>query len=249
MKRKIKVFSTLTATLTLIFFAFSAPLFSDDTAKLSGMRFVQLARGGILYDNWPAELGVNLEKTHPFYPAEGKIKGSATWRCKECHGWDYKGKAGAYATGSHYTGISGIRSFANVDPLEIIKVLKNDVHAFGDMLSENDYDALAIFVSYGQVDTDLFIDRKTKKSIGDPANGGRIYLATCIKCHGMDGKEINFKDEKEPEYVGTVAKKNPWESLHKIRWGHPGTPMIALHFLELKEQLDVLAFTQSLPEK
>ena len=26
--------------------------------------------------------------------------GADTWRCKECHGWDYKGKDGAYAKGS-----------------------------------------------------------------------------------------------------------------------------------------------------
>jgi thiosulfate dehydrogenase len=249
MKKTITICLCLSVTLLFLFLILAKPLVAGDKAKLSGMRFVQLARGGLLYDDWPVELGVKIDKANPSYPAEGQKKGSSTWRCKECHGWDYKGKAGAYKTGSHYTGITGIRSFANVDPLEVIKILKNDDHAFGDMLSENDYDALAIFVSYGQLDTDLFIDRKTKKSIGDPANGGRIYLATCIKCHGIEGKEISFKDEKEPEYIGTIAKKNPWVTLHKIRWGHPGTPMIALHFLELKEQLDVLAFTQSLPEK
>jgi thiosulfate dehydrogenase len=136
-----------------------------------------------------------------------------------------------------------------MDPAEIVKVLKNDTHAFGNMLSENDYEALALFVSLGQIDVDLYVDRKTKKSIGDAANGGRVYLATCTKCHGADGKEINFKNEKEPEYIGTVANKNPWETLHKIRWGHPGAPMISLVFLGLKEQLDVLAFCQTLPEK
>lgn len=220
-----------------------------EVEKLSGRRFVQLVRGGLLYDNWPEELGVKIDKTHPSYPSHGKQKGAVTWRCKECHGWDYKGKAGAYSTGSHYSGITGIRSYANIEVPEIIKILKNDTHAFGNMLSDDDYDALALFVSLGQIDVDLYIDRKTKKSTGDAASGGRIYLATCIKCHGIDGKEINFKDEKNPEYIGTVANKNPWETLHKIRWGHPGAPMISLLFLELKEQLDVLAFCQTLPEK
>ncbi len=222
---------------------------ADEVEKLTGMRFVQLARGGLLYDNWPAELGASIEKTHPSYPAAGRQKGLTTWRCKECHGWDYKGKAGAYSSGSHYTGITGIRSYANIDPKKVVDILKNDEHAFGDMLSENDYDALALFVSLGQIDTDIYIDRTTRKTIGDAANGGRIYLATCVKCHGTDGKEINFSDEKKPEYIGTVANKNPWETLHKIRWGHPGTPMISLLFLELKEQLDVLSFCQALPEK
>lgn len=223
--------------------------YAADIEKLTGIKFVQLLRGGILYDHWPKELRVKIDKTHPSYPATGKVKGADTWRCKECHGWDYKGKAGAYSTGSHYSGITGIRSYSNMDPAQITKILKNDTHAFGNMLSESDYEALALFVSIGQIDVDLYVNRKTKKSAGDVANGENIYSATCIKCHGSDGKAINFKDEKQPEYIGTVANKNPWEALHKIRWGHPGTPMLAMVFLGLKEPMDVLVFCQTLPEK
>ncbi|MDP3297211.1 MAG: hypothetical protein Q8N09_06405 [Thermodesulfovibrionia bacterium] len=222
---------------------------AEEIGKLTGREFAQLVRGGVLYDNWFEELGVKIDKTHPSYPAVGQKKGAATWRCKECHGWDYKGKAGAYSTGSHYTGITGIRSYANQKPEQIIKVLKDNTHAFGSMILDKELEALAIFVAYGQVDVDLYINRDTRKGIGDPASGGRIYLSTCIKCHGEDGKEINFKDEKNPEYIGTVANKNPWESLHKIRWGHPGAQMISLFFLTLKDQLDVLSFCQTLPDK
>lgn len=220
---------------------------ADDIKNLTGMRFAMLAKGGILYDNWPSELGVKIVETHPSYPAEGKQKGASTWRCKECHGWDYKGKAGAYAKGSHYTGIKGIRDYANQDLKEIVKILQDDTHALGNILSHEDLDSLALFVAFGQIDVDLYIDRKTKKSIGDISNGGRIFLSTCTKCHGYDGKEINFKDEKNPEFIGTVSNGNPWEVLHKIRWGHPATPMISLVFLDLKEQLDALAFCQALP--
>ncbi len=232
----------------LVSIAFSQVIASR-SEKLTGMRFVQLVRGGLLYDNWTAELGIKIDKTHPSYPAAGRKKGASTWRCKECHGWDYKGKAGAYSKGSHYTGITGIRSYANIDLSDIKNILKNDTHAFGNMLPEDSLDALALFVSQGQIDMDLYIDRKTKKSIGDRSNGGRIYAATCVKCHGEDGKEINFKNEKKPEYIGTVSNKNPWETLHKIRWGHPGSPMISLLFLEFGDQLDVLSFCQGLPVK
>jgi len=217
--------------------------------KLTGRTFAKLARGGVLYDNWLEELGIIINNTHPSYPTEGKQKGAATWRCKECHGWDYKGKAGAYAKGSHYSGISGIRAYDNQDPDKIARVITDETHAFGNMISADAVEALALFVAYGQVDTDLYIDRHTRKSIGDPASGGRIYLTTCTKCHGEDGRDINFKDEKKPEFIGTVANKNPWETLHKIRWGHPGSQMISLLFLGLKEQLDVLSFAQTLPEK
>jgi thiosulfate dehydrogenase len=218
--------------------------------KLSGMNFVQIVRGGLLYDNWPAELLVNIDKTHPSYPDSAQKKGPDTWRCKECHGWDYKGRDGDYSKGSHYTGIKGIREYADRDPLEVVKVLKDSTHAFGKMLSDNDYDALALFVSFGQLNMDLYINRETNKAIGDMASGGRIFLSTCIKCHGVDGRSINFKEEQGgKEYVGTVANNNPWETLHKVRWGHPDAPMVPLIFLELKEQLDVLSFCQALPRE
>ena len=57
------------------------------------------------------------EQSHPLYPADGEYaaKPKANWRCKECHGWDYKGRDGAYAKGSHYTGIKGIRQWAGGD--------------------------------------------------------------------------------------------------------------------------------------
>jgi len=237
----------LTAVLTLLLSV--SPVYADDVEKLSGREFAQLAWGGVLYDNWPAELGIKIDKTHPSYPAEGKKKGVSTWHCKECHGWDYKGKAGAYSKGSHYTGIKGIRDSANQKLEVIVKILKDDNHSLGYILSDNDLNALALFVSYGQVDMDPYIDRITKKSVGDPNNGARIFLTTCIKCHGDNGKELNFKDENNPEYLGTIANNNPWETLHKIRWGHPESPMISLLFLGLKEQFDVLSFCQGLPVK
>ena len=76
-----------------------------------------IARGGQLYDKWWAVLGHEKpQDTHPAYPADGKRKGDTTWRCKECHGWDYRGVDGAYSKGSHYSGVKGIRSYVGKDP-------------------------------------------------------------------------------------------------------------------------------------
>jgi hypothetical protein len=44
-----------------------------------------------------------------------------------------------------------------------------------------------------------------------------------------------------------VARKNPWESLHKIRGGQPGIGMVALTVLDIQYQVDILAFSQTLP--
>jgi thiosulfate dehydrogenase len=68
----------------------------------------------------------------------------------------------------------------------------------------------------------------------------------------VDGRYLSFNyaiKRIKPAYVGTVAKENPWEVLHKIRWGHPTAMMISLNFLTPEEQNDVLAFCQTLPEK
>ena len=69
-----------------------------------------IARGGRLYDKWFAEnKATKPADDHPSYANKGGQYGKDTsWRCKECHGWDYRGKDGAYAKGGHATGTVGI---------------------------------------------------------------------------------------------------------------------------------------------
>lgn len=210
-----------------------------------------IARGGQLYDKWWAVLAEQAPKdTHPGYPAEGKQKGSATWRCKECHGWDYRGAEGAYGKGAHRTGIGGIRRSVGVDPATIAEVPRDPKHGYTKaMITDAEIEHLARFVSLGQIDMDLYVDRATKKSRGDAKSGARYYQTICAVCHGFDGKLINFKDDKSPEYIGTIANENPWEFLHKARFGQPGIPMISLITLPAEDLADILASAQTLPEK
>lgn len=209
------------------------------------------ARGGQLYDKWWAVLEAKAPaETHPSYPSTGKQKGEVTWRCKECHGWDYLGAAGAYAKGSHFSGIKGIRGKAGAPPKEIAAILRDKTHAYTpEMLSDKAVERLAQFVSAGQFDMTPHIDSATKKAKGDTARGARFYQTVCAICHGFDGKTLNFGDEKKPEFIGTVAQDNPWETLHKIRNGQPGIPMIALTMLGVQDQVDILAYAQTLPAK
>src|SRR3989337_3912724 len=74
-------------------------------------------RGGLLYDLWWAVNGADVPTdTNPTYPVETNAEvnppgrmGSQTWRCKECHGWDYLGNEGLYAfPNSHWTDIEGV---------------------------------------------------------------------------------------------------------------------------------------------
>lgn len=191
-----------------------------------------VSQGGRLYDNWWTVCGLTPPgNTHPAYAATvGKQAGATTWRCKECHGWDYRGKDGAYGKGSHYTGIKGISAYAGRDEASIVALLKNETHQYGKVLSDGTLYLIAQFVRNGQVDASASIDAATKKVVGDPAFGKRIFEDQCMACHGVRGRAINFSDKPaEPEYVGTIASDNPWEMLHKIRNGQPGAVMDEQH--------------------
>jgi len=210
-----------------------------------------IARGGQVYDNWASVLEVDLpEKTHPAYPSAGKKKGADTWRCKECHGWDYKGAAGAYGSGSHFTGIKGIRDMVGMDPKKIHDIIMNDTHKYTEeMIPHNAMDKLSLFVSLGQIDNDLYIDRNTKKARGNAQHGATLFQTICAVCHGFDGKAMNFGDEDEVEVIGTIANDNPWEFMHKARFGQPGVAMVGLVALPIQDVVDILAYAQTLPEK
>jgi cytochrome c553/cytochrome c2 len=213
-----------------------------------------IARGGRLYDNWYKEIkaqGLTKEvavqvptRSHPAYPADKMYANEPkrNWRCKECHGWDYLGRDGAYGTGPHYTGIEGIRGMAGADPETIVAVLKNDVHGYDELMGAHDFRDLANFVSKGQVDMDKYIDRATNRARGDKAEREPYYTTICANCHGIDGLKITTMLP-----LGRVAKSNPWEALHKILNGHPAENMPALRALDKQVLVDVLAYVQTLP--
>ena len=79
---------------------------------------------------------------------------------------------------------------------------------------------------------------------------GKVYFKTiCAKCHGNDGRDLNFADEPEKDTVGTVSNVNPWEILNKIRNGQPGAQMPGLNMLSITDQVDILSYAQTLPKE
>lgn len=210
--------------------------------------------GGRLYDNWWTEVGVDEPTSdQPLWSTQttNTRSGGDTWRCKECHGWDYQGAAGAYGSGSHFTGFPGIFDIQSESIETIASIIDGSVnpdHNFSAMGSDAIND-LANFLKSGLVDYSPLIDSETKAAAGgDIANGESLYTA-CSACHGPDGRTINFGDDEEPEYVATIAQDNPWEFLHKVRAGQPGTAMPASMDAgwSMDDLLDLLAFSQTLP--
>lgn len=205
-----------------------------------------LARGGKLYDRWYAVIGERAPGTkHSLYPAEGKYAGKpgTTWRCKECHGWDYMGKDGAYGKGKHFTGIKGINGMAGADPGKIVALLKDEKHGYAGKLEDPDLRAVALFVSKGQVNMDKHIDRGNKMPKGDKKKGAAYYNTLCAQCHGLDGMEI-----QDAKPLGQEMS-NPWEVMHKILNGQPDEEMVALRALDKQVIVDILAHLTTLPKK
>ena len=205
-----------------------------------------IARGGLLYDKWYAVIDAEKPtESHPSYPADKKYadKPDANWRCKECHGWDYMGVDGAYASGSHNSGIKGINGASGQSAAEIIATLKGDAHGYGDLLSDQDMTDLANFVSKGQIDMDQYIDRATKAPKGDAAKGEVYYNTICAKCHGFDGK---LPEDMKP--FG-AQMGNPWEVMHKILNGQPAEQMPALRALDHQITTDIMSHLVSLPKE
>ncbi|MEQ1615475.1 MAG: cytochrome c [Hyphomicrobiaceae bacterium] len=202
-----------------------------------------IARGGRLYDKWFAEnKTAKPGDDHAAYPHKGgKYGKDASWRCKECHGWDYSGKDGAYAKGGHATGIVGIKGAAGKDVKVIIDSLRGKPHGFTEaQLSAKDANDLALFVSKGQIDMAKYIEGGKPK--GDGAKGEVYFNTLCAGCHGTDGKKV-----PNTPSLGSLADNIP-EMLHKVMNGQPAEAMPALRALEPQISVDIVVHLQTLPK-
>ncbi len=221
---------------------------SGPTSQLPpGYVLADSIRGGQVYDKWWVTSGAPTPGPfdHPLYPITGDRAGTGknTYRCKECHGWDYKGVDGAYGhvSTTHFTDIAGVLN-TTLGPQEIFDLLMSpdtasnghDMSAFG--MTETDAWAVVKMVLEKTIDTDMYI-----LPIDSPAEPGLIfanatpgsirYGELCVTCHGPEGAG-DFGEGVIPEHIGTLADVNPWEYFHKTRFGHPGAPMPILERID-----------------
>ncbi len=231
------------------------PAATSTTAATAAPALVgDVPRGGRLYDMWWEEIEAKEPTTdNPIWKTQttNTRKGGDTWRCKECHGWDYKGKDGAYGSGSHKTGFVGIAGAKNKSAADVLAILKgkpNANHDFSQVMKEQDLNDLTLFITQGQVDASTMVNADKTSKGGDAAGGKTQYEKVCINCHGPQGNAINFGTFVELEFVGHVAADNPWEFIHKVRFGQPGWPMPSGITNEWKQQdyVNVLAYAQTL---
>jgi len=214
-----------------------------------------VAVGGRLYDKWYAVAEGASEPTEDqalwATQSTNTRSGKDTWRCKECHAWDYQGPEGAYSSSSsHYTGFTGLIEASSMSVAEVLDILSgggNADHDFSTVMGDDDLAALADFIAEGGVvDVSGYINSDKTITGADTDNGQTLYDASCAMCHGSDGLSLDFGGG---DGVGTLANGNPQETLHKIRFGHPGSAMPSGvgNGWTLQESIDVLAYSQTLP--
>lgn len=213
--------------------------------------------GAQLYDRWYAALGKEVPAgNHPIWERQttNTRSGADTWRCAECHGWDYKGSEGAYASGSHKTGFPNVMKLAGdmstEDIVGHLKGSKDPSHDFSAYMDDASLQKLAAFLKEGLIDDSQYIDTVTLKvKDGDAANGKQLFDSVCAACHGADGQLIVFRSEGVNETLGAVANRDPYRFLHRTRFGVAGTEMPIGRSLGWtpKDGVDVLAYAQTLP--
>ncbi|HIJ83719.1 MAG TPA: hypothetical protein HPQ00_05885 [Magnetococcales bacterium] len=242
-------FSAIPGVLSFLF------LFCFTTSAQAMEDLAKMVHGGKLYDNWlsfvPEQRRQLLKKvrlTHPSYPADAKKKGLTTWRCKECHGWDYRGREIVVHEGNAKVAIKGIQRLAGADPREVITIIRNQTHRYDQtMITDRDAEALAFFVVNGQRDLRAVIDPVTGKTKGDDGKGAPFFQTICAVCHGLDGRKIDMDPKEGVEYPAHIAREDPYEFLHKIHFGQPGQIMVSMSALTFQQQIDILAYVQTLP--
>ena len=85
---------------------------------------------------------------------------------------------------------------------------------------------------------------------GDPVSGREIYVNTCIRCHGIDGKgALGIKLVPPPADLTSLAVQSRLDGtlFRRIHEGKPNTAMGAWkHALSDEEIWDVLAYVRTL---
>lgn len=219
MKRTLPIiFFTLLSAFVLL----AASRSSSGAASING----DALQGARIYDNWMLTLDLALPNgNQPLWATqETNIRnGVSTWRCVECHGWDYKGELGAYGPFStHYTGFPGVQDMVGATEEEVLDWLNgtnNPEHNFLSVTNVTALQDLTAFLRTQQVDMDLLIDPYTGTAFGDRVEGRDLYQDTCARCHGSLGDAINFGSVVDPLYIADLAVYDPWQTVHKVRFG------------------------------
>ncbi len=206
-----------------------------------------LALGGKLYDDiWTMTATPAPPGTHPAYPKSLPQIGPTSRRCVSCHGWDYKGKDGERGKLGSIDAFVSLKPLAGQDPKLIESRILGPPHDYPpEVMSEMTVALLSLFVSLGQVDQSLILDKQGRAS-GDPVRGRDIFEGACMNCHQPDGKAHLIGEYGDKSSLGWIARNRPEQALHKILYGVPSAEMLSMRFLLDRQIADLFAYLQTM---
>ena len=214
-------------------------------------------RGGRLYAAWDQLLGSPsppLEQ-QPLWPtgSGGSVPPLLTWRCVNCHGWDYAGSSGSSLTGVYrtldYPSLFGVTADEPEEIFPILNGVNNPDHDFIPPLAAQDLRDLAAFLSSSLVQPGLIADPNTAIASGTAVVGEIAYAEYCLSCHGAEGEKINLGTVNSPIFLGDLGWSNPWRIAHITRFGHVATrvPPASVFDLSFSQQIDIVTYIQTMP--
>lgn len=213
-------------------------------------------RGGRLYSSWDLVVGFkDFDDLHPLWVSKGNSQPleRITWRCVNCHGWDYQGSAGRTLSNpqkaQNYPGVLAMMGLPVEDVLPWLDGSRNPDHDFSAYLSEQDMLDLSEFLSTALISPDLIASPNNNIVQGTVGVGRTVFQENCQSCHGVEGGKINFGSAANPSFFGDMAWNNPWRIEHVVRFGHiiGSLPAASKLDIPLSQQIDLLAYLQTLP--
>lgn len=231
---------------------FDYRIFQDADARGSHTAW-DTGRGGRLYEEWWTASSKDPKPTAPvdgaryaLWPAANTTVGPTTFRCANCHGWDYAGATGALGNTDPkvnplYTGIKGFiqtgdTTPSRVSPVEIFDFLHSGQvaaagdHAFAPSLNDSDIYNLTRFIVTIQdqaaakqapanfVDTATGLAKNVNQAYGQVSYDAAGGLAGCTDCHGSNGIR-RAGDGTLTSSLRDFTRSRGLEALHKIRFG------------------------------
>lgn len=228
-----------------------------DLALAGGLIEGDPVLGGLLYDDWTVVSEVIPTGEHGLWGIQSTNEaiGVQTWLCNECHGWDYKGEGGEYATGEHYTGFLGLvnasRLLSQNQTLEFMKGGVDARHDFTNWLTDDQLLDLSAFLKLEIINLAHYVDYETFEARieTDPARGELLYNRTCGSCHGDDGTNLLMGVTGSKITLSEYGKTKPFALIHKTRFGQPGVsgmPAVENRGWSIDDVLAVLEYIQTL---
>ena len=168
---------------------------ADSIAGLSKKRQVPAAWadsiGGQLYSDWPqVMLFRGPFAKHPLWTGSPSAINTETWRCVNCHGWDYRGGDGVGGDLGVIAKVPGLRHLAGADRRTVADGITSAGHGFvAEQLSADALRFLVDFLIEGQRAVVDLADKARSVGANSQAGGNRC-ANICRVCNGPDGVRI-----------------------------------------------------------